>query len=135
MMTRILWGALVALAISWTVIFAIVVIFAVRSALRWREIVRLIPDTMRLIRRLATDREVPAAARLVLWVMFVYFISPFDLIPEFIPVIGYADDALLAILALRLAVHFAGLDVIGRNWPGSDEGLAVLLRAARIKAP
>ncbi|MFL5260789.1 MAG: YkvA family protein, partial [Anaeromyxobacteraceae bacterium] len=57
---------------------------------------------------------------------------PFDLIPDFIPVLGYADDAILAVLVLRSVVRRAGPAAIRRNWPGSEDGLAALARAAGL---
>jgi uncharacterized membrane protein YkvA (DUF1232 family) len=57
---------------------------------------------------------------------------PFDVIPDFIPVLGYADDAILAILVLRSVVRRAGPDAIRRHWPGTPDGLAAVARAAGV---
>lgn len=94
------------------------------------EVLRLLPDTLRLLRRLAVDPEVPRAARVLLWLLFAYLAMPIDLIPDFIPVIGYADDAIIACLVLRSVVRRAGSDALKRNWLGSDQGLAALRAAA-----
>lgn len=56
---------------------------------------RLLPDTVRLIKRLATDRTIPLRTRLPVWFLIAYLVSPIDLIPDFIPVIGYADDVII----------------------------------------
>jgi len=94
------------------------------------EVLRLLPDTLRLLRRLAVDPEVPRAARVLLWLLFAYLAMPIDLIPDFIPVIGYADDAIITCLVLRSVVRRAGSDARKRNWLGSDQGLAALRAAA-----
>lgn len=98
-----------------------------------REAMRLLPDTLRLLKNLATDRQVPAGARVRLWLLFAYLAVPFDLIPDFIPVLGYADDAIIAVVVLRSVVRRAGPAAIRRHWPGTQEGLAALSRAAGLK--
>ena len=90
------------------------------------EALRLLPDTLRLLRRLAGDPSVPRWTRVQLWLLMIYLASPIDLIPDFIPVIGYADDAILVLLVLRSAFRRAGIDVLRRSWPGSDDGFSAL---------
>lgn len=94
----------------------------------WREITRLAPDVIRLVKRLSTDKGVPRAPRIWLLVLLVYLLSPIDLIPDFIPVLGYADDAIIVAVVLRFAVKHAGITAIERNWPGTTAGLRSLLR-------
>jgi uncharacterized membrane protein YkvA (DUF1232 family) len=91
-----------------------------------REALRLLPDLLRFIPRLAADRRVPPAARLRLWLVMAYLAVPFDLVPDFIPVLGYADDAIIVSVVLRGVLRRAGADAVRRNWPGSDAGLASL---------
>jgi hypothetical protein len=67
-----------------------------------------------------------------LWLLFAYLALPFDLIPDFIPVIGYADDAIIVAAVLRSVVRRAGPDAVRRHWPGTPDGLAALWRAARL---
>lgn len=93
----------------------------------WREIMRLVPDVIRLIKRLATDPSVPRGARWMLFGLLGYLLLPIDLVPDFIPVLGYADDAVAVILVLRFAIKHAGLETVTRLWPGTDAGLASLL--------
>ena len=100
-----------------------------------RAILRLVPDVVRLIRRLATDPAVPRGTRWWLYGLLAYLILPIDLIPDFIPGIGYADDAIITVIALRFAVKHAGLDALERNWPGTPTGLRSLLTLARIDRP
>lgn len=62
----------------------------------------------------------------------MYLISPIDLIPDFIPVLGYADDALVVVIALRFATRRAGSEAITRHWPGTLAGLAAVLCLAGL---
>ncbi len=93
-----------------------------------REALRLLPDVVRLVRRLAADRELPRGVRVRLWVLLVYLLSPIDLVPDFLPVIGYADDVVVVAWALRAVVRRAGGDALERHWPGTPAGLAVVTR-------
>lgn len=93
----------------------------------WRDSARLAPDVARLIKRLATDTRVPRGTRVWLVALMIYLVLPIDLIPDFIPVIGYADDAIIVAVALRYAVRHAGLVAIERNWPGTPAGLRSVL--------
>ena len=70
----------------------------------------------------------PRRAKVALWLLVPYLALPFDLIPDFIPVLGQLDDALLVALALRYVVKRAGPQVVEELWPGSDRGLSVILR-------
>jgi uncharacterized membrane protein YkvA (DUF1232 family) len=90
------------------------------------ETLRLLPDVLRLLRRLASDRSVPRAARVRLWLLLGYLAVPIDLVPDFVPVLGYADDAIIVSLVLRSVVRRAGAPVVRRHWPGTDDGLAAL---------
>ncbi len=93
----------------------------------WREIARLVPDVVRLIKRLGTDPAVPRGTRIWLLILLVYLLSPIDLIPDFIPVIGFVDDAIVVAVALRFATKHAGTAAIERNWPGTPAGLRSVL--------
>ena len=92
------------------------------------EALRLLPDLLRLQRRLAADSDLPRAVRVRLWLLFAYLAIPIDLVPDFVPVLGYADDAIMVSLVLRSVVRRAGAPVIRRHWPGTDDGLAALAR-------
>lgn len=96
------------------------------------EVLRLLPDLVRLLRRLAGDPEVPRGARVRLWLLLAYLALPFDLVPDFVPVLGYADDAIVVALVLRAVVRRAGPAVIRRHWSGSERGLAAVRRVAGI---
>ena len=93
-----------------------------------REALRILPDVLRLIRRLAADKTLPSGVRIRLWMLLAYLALPFDLIPDFIPVLGYADDAVIVTAVLRGVVRRAGIVAVRRHWPGSDDGFAALCR-------
>lgn len=95
---------------------------------------KLLPDVLRLISRLARDRSLSRRLRLRLWLLLAYLASPLDLIPDFVPVAGYADDAIVVALTLRSVVLAAGPEALERHWPGSADGLAVVRRLAGVSA-
>ena len=93
---------------------------------RLRDLVRLLPDVLRLLRRLAADGTLPRGVRVRLWLLLGYLAMPIDLVPDVIPVIGYADDAIVVALVLRSVVRRAGADAVVRHWPGTPDGLVAL---------
>jgi uncharacterized membrane protein YkvA (DUF1232 family) len=97
-----------------------------------RDAMRLLPDVVRLIKRLAANLETPRGVRLRLVLLLGYLALPIDLIPDFIPVLGYADDAIVVALVLRSAAQRAGADVLAQHWPGTPDGLAALKRLCRL---
>ena len=97
-----------------------------------RSALRLLPDLPRLIRRLAADPTVPTGVRVRLALLIVYLASPIDLIPDFIPVIGYADDAVIVALVLRSVTRTAGPDALHRHWPGTPDGLRLIQQLAGV---
>lgn len=97
-----------------------------------REALRLLPDLVRLLRRLAADATLPRGVRVRLVLLLVYLASPIDLVPDFIPVLGYADDAIVVAIALRSVTRRAGSAAIERHWPGSPEGLRAIRRLAGL---
>ena len=99
-----------------------------------REALRLLPDVLRLVKRLAADRTLPRSVRFRLFVLVAYLAVPFDLVPDFIPVLGYADDALAVALVLRSVVRKAGPDALDRHWPGTAQGLLLVKRLVGVAA-
>ena len=100
----------------------------------WRETARLVPDVVRLVRALVADPTVPRATRWWLIGLLAYLLLPFDLIPDFIPVLGFADDAIAIVIALRFAIRHAGVEAVTRHWTGSAQGLDSLLLLTGPKA-
>jgi uncharacterized membrane protein YkvA (DUF1232 family) len=83
---------------------------------------------LRLLRRLAGDRSLPRGVRVRLWLLLAYLAIPIDVIPDFIPVLGHADDAIIVTAVLRSVVRRAGLEALHRHWPGTDDGLYAVIR-------
>ncbi|WP_241668393.1 YkvA family protein [Pedococcus bigeumensis] len=100
--------------------------------LRLREALRLLPDVVRLLRRLAVDSAVPRGARVRLWLLLAYLASPIDVVPDFLPVIGYADDAILVAVVLRSVTRRAGAEALERHWPGTPQGLEAVRTLAGL---
>jgi uncharacterized membrane protein YkvA (DUF1232 family) len=100
-----------------------------------RAALRLLPDVLRLVRRLAADRSLPTSVRVRLWLLLGYLLSPVDLVPDVLPVVGYADDAVLVAWVLRSVVRRAGDAALARHWPGTPAGLAVVRRLAGLGDP
>ncbi len=96
-----------------------------------QEALRLLPDVLRLLRRLGSDPALPRKTRMGIWLLLAYLALPIDLVPDFIPVLGYADDAIIATLALRAITRSAGPQALARHWPGTADGLAALRRLIR----
>ncbi|GAA2820453.1 YkvA family protein [Nonomuraea rubra] len=130
----LLIGLVVALLVAWLVLIATLAIVRPRGGLL-REALRLLPDVLRLVRRLAADPELPRGVRVRLALLVAYLALPIDLVPDFIPVLGYADDAIIVVAVLRSVVHRAGLQAVRRHWPGTDDGFAVLVRLAGLGKP
>ena len=93
-----------------------------------RALVRFIPDCAVLFARLVRDRCVPRRQRIALVLLGAYLASPIDLIPDFIPVAGYLDDAILVVLMLRWLRRTADAETLAERWPGPPSTLAILLR-------
>jgi uncharacterized membrane protein YkvA (DUF1232 family) len=104
------------------------------EALGLRDVLRLLPDLLRLLRRLATDRSLPRGVRVRLVLLLCYLASPVDLVPDFVPVLGYADDVIVVALVLQSVVRRAGGDALRRHWAGTPEGLAAVRRLAGLPA-
>jgi uncharacterized membrane protein YkvA (DUF1232 family) len=99
-----LLGLAAGLLLAWAALIAVLVIARPRGALL-REALRLLPDLLRLLPRLAADQSLPRRVRAGLALLLAYLAFPFDLVPDFIPVLGYADDAIIVAAVLRWAVH------------------------------
>jgi uncharacterized membrane protein YkvA (DUF1232 family) len=92
---------------------------------------RFVPDCVVLVRRLLGEPRVPRRSRVVLGAVLAYLVSPIDLVPDFVPVAGQLDDAVLLALALRHLVRSAGPEVVRTRWPGPERSVDVVLRLAQ----
>jgi uncharacterized membrane protein YkvA (DUF1232 family) len=120
-------GVLGALLLLWLMLL-IVLWRATPNQTGLREALRLLPDVLRLIKRLAGDRSLPRGVRVRLLLLLAYLALPFDLVPDFIPVLGYADDAVVVLVVLRSVARAAGPQALQRHWPGTPDGLAAVRR-------
>jgi uncharacterized membrane protein YkvA (DUF1232 family) len=96
-----------------------------------RALATFIPDCIVLISRLARDPRVPRRRKLLLLALVGYLALPFDLVPDFIPVAGQLDDAVIVALVLRHLVRSGGEPLIRELWPGPEQSLRLILRLAR----
>ena len=93
--------------LGWLALAAVLLIARPRGG-RLADFMRLLPDTLRLFRALLQDPAVPISAKAWVWFLLGYIAMPLDLVPDFIPVLGYADDAILAAIVLRTVLRRAG---------------------------
>ena len=127
-------------SLVWAVV-GVVVLYAVAVAILAlagrrgdaRALARFVPDCAIMVRRLAASPESSRAQRLALLALVLYLASPIDLVPDFVPVAGYADDAILVGLVLGWLLRTRGEDAIRAAWPGPETSLAVVLRLARAR--
>jgi uncharacterized membrane protein YkvA (DUF1232 family) len=95
-----------------------------------REVARFIPDCIMLVRGLLRDPRVPRQHKRLLGVLVAYLALPFDLVPDFIPVAGHVDDALVVVLALRVVLRGNGSELLREHWRGPESSFALVLRFA-----
>ncbi len=131
MTIKILLGLVAGLALTWLALALALLVVKPKGGLL-KEALRLLPDVIRLLERLATDRTLPRGVRIRLALLFGYLAFPLDLIPDFIPVLGYADDAIIVAVVLRSVVRRVGIGPLQQHWPGSPDGLAAVVRLAGL---
>ncbi|MDQ1512108.1 MAG: hypothetical protein QOG50_3952 [Actinomycetota bacterium] len=118
--------SLAAIAVFYIVVLLVLVLLGRRTAAK--EVALLLPNVLILFKGLVRDPRVPPGSKILLVLGAAWVASPIDLIPEFIPVLGPLDDAVVAALVLRHVVRTAGEDVVGEHWRGEPETLNRLLR-------
>jgi uncharacterized membrane protein YkvA (DUF1232 family) len=100
-----------------------------------KELATLIPNLLLLFKDLVKDPRVPRGAKVWLLIGALWLASPIDLLPEFLPVIGPLEDAIVAALILRHLAHRAGTEVIRTHWRGDPRTLERVLSIARVGSP
>ena len=127
-MDRIL-AVVAVLVVAWLALVLVLVMFGRRALAR--ELALLVPNLTRLFAGLARDPRVPLRAKVVLGVTVLYLAMPIDLVPDFIPIAGSLDDAVVAALALRFVVRASSPELVAEHWPGDPATLRRILWLAR----
>ena len=131
---QVLIAILLALGLTWAVFVVVLVVFRPKG-INLSEAKRLVPDIIGLLRALASDSTLPRGVRRRLGLLLAYLALPFDLIPDFVPVLGYADDVIVVAFVLRSVVRTAGPVALERHWNGSDRGLTIVRSLSGIRVP
>lgn len=131
MVVRVVVGVVAALALTWVLFMGALVIFRPKG-ISFSEAKRLVPDIVRLLRALAGDNTLPKAVRRRLGMLLAYLALPFDLVPDFIPVLGYADDVIVVAFVLRSVVRKAGPAALERHWTGTTQGMSIVRMLAGV---
>jgi uncharacterized membrane protein YkvA (DUF1232 family) len=95
-----------------------------------RAVAGFIPDCIVLLHRLLADERLPRRHKALLVAAVAYLALPFDLVPDFIPVAGQLDDAIVVAVALRLVARRGGRMLIEAHWHGPQCSRALVLRLA-----
>jgi uncharacterized membrane protein YkvA (DUF1232 family) len=132
-MLTVVVAAIAGTILLWLVLFVCLAILRPDGS-TLRDAARIMPDAVRLLSRLSRDRCLSWPIRVRLVLLVGYLAVPIDLVPDFIPVLGYADDAIVIGLVLRSVIRRAGPDVVRQHWPGTPAGLDALSRLCRIPA-
>ena len=96
-----------------------------------KDLLLALPRLGRMLLSLAADRDVPTAAKVVMAAMAVYLVSPIDLVPDFIPFLGYLDDVILAAVVVDGVLNFIDRPLVLRYWPGTPASLDRVAAVAR----
>jgi uncharacterized membrane protein YkvA (DUF1232 family) len=95
-----------------------------------RAVAGFVPDCIVLFQRMLGDSRMPRRYRAIVVALLGYLALPFDVVPDFIPVAGQLDDAVLVIIAVRVLLHGSGPHLLAEHWPGPRRSLNVILRFA-----
>ena len=124
---RLLLEVIVGLVTAWAALVAVLWLLRPRDV-ALSELLAFVPDLLRLVRSLLGDPTFDWRARLALGLLLAWLVSPIDLIPEFIPVLGPLDDVIVAVLVLRYVRRRLGLGALLARWPGTEAGGQLLMR-------
>jgi len=91
-----------------------------------KDAVLMLPNLVKLVGRLLKDPRVPRRSKVALGLAAAYVASPIDLVPEFIPVIGWADDVLFMLFAIDSLIERSGPEVVAEHWDGPGDLLAMI---------
>jgi uncharacterized membrane protein YkvA (DUF1232 family) len=120
-------GLVVGLLVLWVAL--LIVFFLLRPKdVPLRELLTVVPDVLRLLRSLVRDPTVPTDVRVAVIGLIAWILSPIDLIPEFIPILGPLDDVVVSIVAMRYVRRRVGVADLEARWQGTPDGFALLIR-------
>jgi len=122
------WGLVIATVALYTCVVGAFALLGRREDAR--ALATFVPDCLVMVGRLAVRPGTPRRYRLMLGALLAYLALPIDLIPDFIPVAGQLDDAVLVAFALRVLLRQVGPGPIREAWPGPESSLRAVLRAA-----
>ena len=97
-----------------------------------RAVAGFVPDCAVFFARLLRDPRVPRRHKLLLGLLVGYLAMPFDLVPDFIPVAGQLDDAILVLVVLRTVLRRNRSELLAEPWPGPQSSLELMLRLAGL---
>jgi uncharacterized membrane protein YkvA (DUF1232 family) len=127
-------GLATAVIVAWLVLILALLTVRPRGSLL-SEGLRILPDLIRLWTRLATDSTLPRGVRVRIALLTGYLALPIDLIPDFVPVLGHADDAIVVAAVLRSFVRRVGAAPLQSRWPGTNDSFAAKCRLTGIAPP
>jgi uncharacterized membrane protein YkvA (DUF1232 family) len=131
------WRTHTDLTVAIGIVVGIVALWAALLVIFWflrpkgvsvRELLGVIPDILRLMRSIIVDSGAPLDVRVVMVALIAWVLSPIDLIPEFIPVLGPLDDVIIAVVAMRYVRRRVGIQDLEARWVGTADGFALLVR-------
>lgn len=122
-----LWAEILLVLIAIWVVLAIVLVIVGRAVLA-RELALILPNLIRLFGGLLRDPRVPLRGKIVVGIASLWLASPIDLIPEFIPIVGSLDDAIVAAIALRFILRTTDGAIVREHWHGDPATLERVLR-------
>ena len=124
---RIIAVSAAIVALSYVV--GVVVLVVIGRRTEARALARFVPDCLVLMSRLLRDRRVSRARKVLVAAAVVYLAMPLDVVPDFIPIAGQLDDAIIVVLVLRAMLRGGSAGLLEEHWPGPDESLRVIRRA------
>jgi uncharacterized membrane protein YkvA (DUF1232 family) len=131
MVLEIVIGLVVTFALLWVVTIIAAAVIRPRGV-SWKDTALLAPDVVVLLERLARDHRLPRRRRACVWALIAWMISPIDLMPDVIPVIGSADDVVLMYLVIRHLARTQGGAIFKEHWPGDAAALDLLMRLVGV---
>jgi uncharacterized membrane protein YkvA (DUF1232 family) len=127
-----LWQWLIVAALASLLLYGagVLVLVLVGRRTDARALAGFIPDCIVLFKRLLADPRIPRWRKTLLVALIGYLAMPFDLVPDFIPVAGQLDDAIIVALVLRSLLRGSDEALLREHWPGPERSLDVIERLA-----